>query len=321
MGLRRSAAFAAAVIAATMSAAISLARGEEWPQRPVEVTVPFSPGAVTDLLGRALADGLSAELGQRFIVVNKAGATGAIGTAAVARAAPDGYSLLFTAAVSMTVVPLSNRQAGYGLKAFEPLCQAFKNEMVIVVNQASPFRSVGELVAAARAKPGAVTYGHLGVASIPHLAMTEFSQVAKVEFNAIPFKGDADVMHQVLGGQLDFGAMVLSSAAGSNLRILGLFAEHRNPATPDTPTVKEQGFAVAPTSFGGLSAPAGLPPTVKTKLAAACLAAATSENYRNLARRVFQPDDYAADSAAFAANLARDVEDKRRLLQLIGELR
>jgi tripartite-type tricarboxylate transporter receptor subunit TctC len=313
---------AAAMLAASILAASAMAaRGKDWPQRPVEVTVPFSPGAVTDVLGRAFAEGLSGELGQRFIVVNKSGATGAIGAAAVARAAPDGYALVFTPAVSIIVLPLTNRQVGYNLGSFEPICQTFKNEMVMVVNQASPFHTVGELVAAARAKPGAVNYGHLGVGSIPHLAMIEFSQVAKVEFNAIPFKGDADVMGQVVGGQLDFGAMVLSSAAGSSLRILGLFAEHRNPATPDTPTVKEQGFAVAPSSFGGLMAPAGLPPAVKAKLAAACSAAAQGDSYRRLARTVFQPDDYYADSAAFATNLANDIEDKRRLLKLIGEVK
>jgi tripartite-type tricarboxylate transporter receptor subunit TctC len=307
--------------ALVLAAAAVAAPGQGFPERPIEMTVPFSPGAVTDVLGRALAEGMGAALGQRIIVVNKAGATGAIGSAAVARAMPDGYTLLFTPAVSITVLPLSNRQVGYNLKAFEPVCQAFKNEMVMVVNQASRFHTVGELVSAAKARPGTVTYGHLGVASIPHLAMTEFSQVADVEFNAVPFKGDADVMQQVLGGQLDFGAMVLSSAAGSALRIVGLFAERRNPSTPDTATVKEQGFAVAPSSFGGVMAPAGLAPVVKTKLADACRSAALGDAYRKLARNVFQPDDYFADSAAFAANLDRDVVDKTRLLKILGEVK
>jgi tripartite-type tricarboxylate transporter receptor subunit TctC len=311
--------FAGVVAACSIAAAPVVA--QNYPERPIEVTVPFSPGAVTDVLGRALADGLGAALGQRAIVVNKAGATGAIGTAAVARAAPDGYALLFTAAVSMTVVPLSNKQVGYDLKAFEPICQTFKNEMVIVVNPSSPFKSVRGLVEAAKARPGAINYGHLGVASIPHLAMVEFCQVAKVGFNAIPFKGDADVMAQLQGGQLDFGAVVLSSAADSGLRMLGLFADTRNPATPDTPTVKEQGFAVAPSSFGGLSAPAGLPAGVKAKLTAACRAAAQGDVYAKLARSVFQPSDYYADAPAFAADLEKDVADKSRLLSLLGELR
>jgi tripartite-type tricarboxylate transporter receptor subunit TctC len=292
-----------------------------YPERPVEVIVAFSPGAVTDVLGRALADGLSLELKQRFVVVNKTGATGAIGSAAVARANPDGYSLLFAPAVSLTVVPTTNPQSGYDTKSFEPICQTFVNEMVMVVRPDSPFRSAADVVEKARNTPGIVSYAHLGVASIPHLAMVELAQVAKVEFNAIPYKGDADVMQTVLGGQVDFGAVTLSSAAGSGLRILGLFGKARNPSIPDVPTLIEQGFAVAPFSFGGLLAPAGLPPDVKQKLGQACNAAAKAAPYARLARTLFQPTDYYADSAAFAASLQRDVEEKSRLLGTLGNLR
>ena len=311
-----------AIGTAIAGAAVATSAGaQSYPDRPIEITVPFSPGAVTDVLGRALAEGLTQQLGQRVLVINKAGATGAIGTAAVARAAPDGYSLLFTAAVSMTVLPISNKQIGYDHKSFDPICQTFKNEMVIVVKPDSAFRSVADLVAAAKQKPGGINYGHLGVASIPHLAMIEFSQTAQVAFNAIPFKGDADVMQQVLGGQVDFGAVVLSSAAGSGLRILGLFADQRNPSTPDTPTVKEQGFPVAPSSFGGLSAPAGVPADIKRKLADACKAAAQGEMYAKLARSVFQPNDYYANGASFAHSLDLDVADKSKLLATLGSLK
>ena len=125
----------------------------------------------------------------------------------------------------------------------------------------------------------------------------------------------------MLGGQVDFGAVVLSSAAGSGLRILGLFAGQRNPSTPDTPTVKEQGFPVAPSSFGGLSAPAGIPADVKRKLADACKAAAQGEMYAKLARSVFQPNDYYADGASFAHSLDLDVADKSKLLATLGSLK
>jgi tripartite-type tricarboxylate transporter receptor subunit TctC len=293
---------------------------QTYPTRPVEIVVPFSPGAVTDVLGRALADGLSTNLGQRFIVVNKAGATGGIGSLAVARANPDGYSLLFTAAVSMTVLPLTNKQLGYDHKAFDPICQTFRNEMVVVVRPDSPFKSVRDLVEAAKAKPGGVSYGHLGVASIPHLAMIEFGQAAKVEFNAIPFKGDAEVLQQTLGGQVDFGSITLSSAAGGGLRILGLFASARNPALPEVPTIKEQGFDVVPSSFGGLSGPVGLPADVKRKLTDACQAAALGEAYARLAKTVFQPADYFADATTFAQRLDQDVVDKSRLIATLGSL-
>jgi tripartite-type tricarboxylate transporter receptor subunit TctC len=308
-----------AVVAAVASGG-GHAVAQTYPARPVEIVVPFSPGAVTDVLGRALADGLSNDLGQRFIVVNKPGATGGIGSLAVARSSPDGYSLLFTAAVSMTVLPLTNKQLGYDHKAFDPICQTFKNQMVIVVRPDSPFKTVGDLVAAAKARPGRVTYGHLGVASIPHLAMVEFGQAAGIELNAIPFKGDADVLQQTLSGQVDFGSITLSSAAGGGLRILGLFADARNPSLPDVPTVREQGYDVVPSSFGGLSGPAGLPPLVKGKLADACKAAALGATYARLAKTVFQPDDYYADAAIFAQRLDKDVADKSRLIETLGDL-
>ena len=307
----------AAVLAAV---APRQAPAQSYPERPVEIVVAFSPGAVTDVLGRALADGLSKELGQRFIVVNKTGATGALGSAAIARAKPDGYSLLFSPAVSLTVVPLSNRQAGYDTRSFEAICQAFINEMVVVVHPDSAFRTAADLVAAARAKPGVVNYAHLGVGSIPHLAMVEFAQVANVEFNAIPFKGDADVMQHVLGRQVDFGAVTLSSAASGGLRILALFGNHRNPSIPDVPTMREQGFEVAPYSFGGLLAPAGLPVDVKRKLGEACKAAAQSEAYAKLAKSLFQPSDYYADGAAFARSLEKDLAEKTLLLKALGSL-
>jgi tripartite-type tricarboxylate transporter receptor subunit TctC len=310
----------AVALAALTAVGASTAAAQPYPSRQVEIVVPFSPGAVTDVLGRALAEGLSTNLGQRFLVVNKAGATGGIGSLAIARASPDGYSLLFTAAVSMTVLPLTHKEIGYDHKAFDPICQTFRNEMVIVVRPESPLKTVRDLVEAAKAKPGRVNYGHLGIASIPHLAMVEFSQTAKVEFNAIPFKGDADVIQQTLGGQVDFGSITLSSAAGTGLRIVGLFANARHPSLPDVPTVKEQGFDVVPSSFGGLSGPAGLPADVKSKLAAACKAAALGEVYARLAKTVYQPDDYYADAATFARRLDKDAADKARLIGTLGAL-
>ena len=304
-----------------LATATDSAWAQSFPTRPVEITVAFSPGAVTDILSRSLAEGLSQYLGQRFLVVNKPGATGAIGTTAVARAAPDGYSILFTPAVSITVVPMQNKQVGYDLKAFDTICQTFKNEMVIVSKPDSPFKSASDIVAAAKAKPGAVSYGHLGIASIPHLAMTELSLYAKAEFNAIPFKGDADVMQQVLGGQVDFGAVVLSSAVGSGLKILGLFGNHRNPSIPDVPTLKEQGFDVAPVSFGGLVGPAGLTADVIAKLSEGCKVAAQGEQYTKLARSLGQPVDFYADRAMFSNALNQDLIDKARLLKVLGDVK
>jgi tripartite-type tricarboxylate transporter receptor subunit TctC len=298
-----------------------LALAQGYPERTVEIVVPSTPGATADVLGRVLAEGLTRKLGQRFIVVNKAGAGGVIGTAGVAQAKPDGYTLLHGAAVSLTVLPLTDMQAGYDHRSFEPICRTFKNDQVIVVRPDSGLKSARDLVTAARTKPGKVNYGHPGNATIPHLAMIEFSRMAGVEFNQVPFKGPAEAVQMTHAGQLDFAAVPLSSAAASGLRMPALFAAARNPAIPDVPTMKEQGFAVAPLSFGALVGPAGLATEVKRKLADACRTAAHSEAYLRIAKGAFQPDDYYGDSAALARDLEEDVAEKRRLLGALGLLK
>jgi tripartite-type tricarboxylate transporter receptor subunit TctC len=155
----------AAALAAAAIGMTHVALAQSYPERTVEITVPSSPGATADLLGRVLADGLTQQLGRRFIIVNKAAASGVIGTAAVAQAKPDGYTLLHGAAVSLTVLPLTDMQAGYTHKSFEPICQTFKNEQVIVVRPDSAFHSAHDLIAAAKAKPGGLNYGHPGTAT------------------------------------------------------------------------------------------------------------------------------------------------------------
>lgn len=307
----------AAIAAVVMAAPAALA--QTYPSKPVEIINPYPPGGATDIMGRALAEGFVKEFGRPFIVINRPGANGAIGTAAVARAAPDGYSLLFTAAVSIIVNPLTQPQAApYTHDSFDHLCQTFKNEMVIVAHPDAPYRSVADIVKAAKAKPGALNYGILGIGSIPHLSMVELSQAAGMELNAIPFKGDADVMVQVMGRHVDFGAAVLASAVRGNVRILGLFSAQRNPSIPDVPTVREQGFDVAPASIGGLSAPKGLPADVRARLESACKSAAASEPFRKLMKTLHQPDDYYVDGATFAKELAADAVVKRRLLGQLG---
>jgi len=308
-----------AALAALGLAQSALAQG--YPERTVEITVPSTPGATADVLGRVLADGLSQQLGQRFIIINKAGASGVIGTAAVAQARPDGYTLLHGAAFSLTVQPLTDMQAGYNHKSFEPICQTFKNDQVIVARPDSAFKSAQDLIAAAKAKPGRLNYGHPGTATIPHLAMIEFARMANVEFNQVPFKGPAEAIQMTHAGQIDFAAVPLTTAATSGLRMPGLFAAIRNPAIPDVPTMKEQGFDVAPLSFGALVGPAGLPADVKRKLGGACKAAAQSEAYVRLAKSTFQPSDYYGDSATLAGNLEKDVAEKKRLLATLGLLK
>jgi tripartite-type tricarboxylate transporter receptor subunit TctC len=148
--------------------------------------------------------------------------------------------------------------------------------------------------------------------------MAELSQIAHVEFNQVPFRGPPESIQMVAAGQIDFAVAPLAAATSSNLAMPGLFAQKRNPSIPDVPTVKEQGFDVAPLSIGGLFAPAGLPADIKAKLGEACNAAVHSDAFLRIAKATFQPPDYYADGAAFTASIEQDVVEKRRLLTALG---
>ena len=239
--------FAAVLVTATAQAAQAQ---QDYPSRTVTVVNPTQAGATTDVLARALVLGLSSRLGQQFVVVNRTGASGAIGTASVARAAPDGYTLLFGAVYVLSVLPAArSNDIGYEAHALIPVCQTVSNAMVIAVRPDSPFRTLADLVAAARAQPGKLNYGHQGAGSIPHLSMEEFLDTAKLDIKGIPGRGDPAVVTDLLGGSIDVAALVQGTVAGQNLRLLGIFAEERHPSFADTPTVKEQGFDVAPISL------------------------------------------------------------------------
>lgn len=296
---------------------LALAQGDA-PGRPIQVVNPASAGSISDTLLRALAPGLQARLGQPIAVVNREGASGAIGAAQVARAAPDGTTLLFTAAYTLSVLPLTRADTGYRAEQFAPVCQAFVNTMTLAVQPDSPYRNLADLVAAARRAPGALRYGHQGIASIPHLAMAELVQASGIEVVDVPYRGEPAAILDLIGGRVEFVAIVLGSLRGRDLRPLAVFGTERHPLIPEVPTVIEQGFAVAPVSFGGLLAPAGTPQAVLARLDAACAGAAAEEVYRDAARRGFQPEHPYADQAGFAAALARDIAEKARLLRSLG---
>ncbi len=293
------------------------AQPQGYPERVVQIIAPATAGSSADILGRVLADGFSARLGKPFIIVNKPGANGVLGTADVARANPDGYTLLHTATYSITVQPLTNKEVGYSAKSFTPICQTFKNDQVVVVPPNSPLKTAHDLIAAAKKRPGAVTVGIPGIATIPHLAMIQLADEAKVQFNDVPFKGPAEEIQNVRSGQIDFAAVPLTAAAGSGLPMPGLFAETRNPSLPNVPTFKEQGYDVAPLSFGGLLGPAGMPADVTHKLETACIAIMHSDAAQRVVRNTLQPADYFADSAGFAGNIAKDVAEKIRLVAML----
>jgi tripartite-type tricarboxylate transporter receptor subunit TctC len=294
-----------------------LAGGAAAQERAIQVVNPYAAGSTTDLLARALVPGLQARLGVPVLVVNREGAAGGIGTASVARAAPDGTTLLFAPAVVLSVMPALRRDAGYTAEGFTPVCQTFENAMVLAVREDSPWTGLAALVAAAKAQPGALRYGHQGIASVPHLAAVEFAELAGIALQDVSYRGEPAVVLDLLAGRVEFAALVAGSLSGQRLRALAIFAEARHPLLPQAPTAKEQGFDLAPASFGGLLAPAGLPEATRATLARACEGAAADPAYAEAARRAFQPEAWFAGSDAFAARLAKDVNDKARLLARI----
>ena len=290
----------------------SSAAAQGYPDHIIEIVVPSTPGSSADILGRVLADGMGAKLGQRIIVLNKPGASSTLGAAEVARAEPDGYTLMHTAVFAITVQPLTQKTA-YTPQSFTPICQTFKNDQVIVARK-GVYKNLAAIMAASKAKAGGLNYGSPGLATIPHLSMAELSQISKVPFNHVPFKGPAESISMTMGGQIDFAVAPLTAAAKSGLAMVALFAEKRNPAIPDVPTVKEEGFDVAPLSIGGILGPAAMPAEVTKKLEAACVATRDTEPFQRIVKNTFQPSDYFADSAGFKAHLEKDIAEKRKLL-------
>lgn len=308
-------------IAAAVCASTCASAQPDYPNRVVQIVNPTLAGSTTDVLVRVLAAGLSARLGQQFVIVNRPGAGGAIGTLSVARAEPDGYTLWFGAVYALSVLTkLKGTEAGYDPDALTPVCQTVSNAMVMAVRADSRFKTLADLVTAARREPGKLNYGHQGAGSIPNLSMEEFLDAAQLKINGVPYRGDPAVITDLLGGNIDVAGLVqgTAAAAGEQLRVLGIFSEERHPAFPGVPTVKEQGYDVAPISFGGLMAPKGTPDPVIAKLAAACEGAAKDEAYATAAKRGGQPDAYYADLAVFRQRLARDIEAKQRLLTKMG---
>jgi tripartite-type tricarboxylate transporter receptor subunit TctC len=308
----------AAAVAALAALPLGARAQEAFPNRPVQIVLPYPPGNAIDLLVRSLANAMQPALGQSTVVMNRDGAAGLVGSVFVSRAPADGYTLLFMPALVASVLPVTQPTSGLRTDSFRPICQVFSNSMALVVRPDSPIRNLSDLQARARATPARLTYGTLGVTSIPHLAMVQWLLAAGVEIEHVPFRADAPVITETLTGRLDVGAIVLGSAAGRNdLRVLAVFDRQRHPDFPDAPTAAEQGFDVAPASFGGLFAPAGTPEDRIARIEAACATAANSEAYRTAARTGSQPANFYLNRADFTRRLEQDIADKAAVLRTV----
>jgi tripartite-type tricarboxylate transporter receptor subunit TctC len=284
-----------------------------WPDRPIQIIVPFPPGGTNDVVARAIGQVFSETLGTSVAVVNRDGGSGTIGARAVATARPDGHTLGFFPAGVVTIQPQLLREAGYALESFRPICQVFSGGFILATPRTGGFADARAFIAAARRAPGGVSVGIGGNYTIPHWALIGLQGRAGVDFNVVAFRGDPGVIQALLSGDLQVGAMSSGGALGANLpAILALTAE-RVRDLPEVPTARELGFDVVEEQFGGLVAPVGLPDDVARRLEADCAKAAADARVSGPLRSAGLVVTH-RDSAGFAAALRADTVAKRELI-------
>ena len=292
---------------------MSAASAQPYPARPIKLIVPFPPGGPVDVTARIIAQHLPRTLGQTVVVENRAGAAGALGAKAVAGSDPDGYTLLCGNISTLVVLPAvtNNRDYDPG-KAFVPIAKVSQNYEVLVVHPAFPAKSVAELVAYAKANPGKLNFGSAGHGNATHLAAELFKLKTGTDIVHIPYKGAAEAVTGVLGGQVhmffgDIGGVLPLMREGT-LRALAVSSEARNPLVPDLPTMIESGVPdYVVLTYIGVVAPAGTPESIISRLSTAINASLTAPEvmaaFAKLGAEV-RPDS----PQAFAAFLAAETQ-------------
>ncbi|MET3182717.1 UNVERIFIED_ORG: tripartite-type tricarboxylate transporter receptor subunit TctC [Variovorax guangxiensis] len=271
---------ALAAASAVLLPQVASAQSDAWPQqKPVTIVVPFPAGGSTDMVARAIALQLQTRLGGSFVVDNRPGATGTIGTSQVKRAAPDGYTLLVSSLGAFVVTPHLQKSVPYdATKDFDYISVPVQAPNVLVANVARPEHTVADVLTLLRKTPGKVSFASSGNGSSDHLSAELFWQQTKTEGVHVPYKGGAPAVNDLLGNQVDFSFQnvnaVLPHIRAGKLRAIAVTGDKRSPVLPDVPTLAEAGVKGAEVySWQGMAAPKGLPSAVKKKLSDAVIAA------------------------------------------------
>jgi tripartite-type tricarboxylate transporter receptor subunit TctC len=256
---------------ATATATATARAADRWPSRPIKWVVPYLAGTGPDTGARILAEAAGPLLGQPIIIENKGGAAGNIGARQVARAAPDGYTWIYSAA-PMAANVLMYQTPGYDvMKDFRHVMRLTTSDVLLVVDPASGIETLNDLIARARANPGKLDYASGGVGTPSHLGVELFLNAAGIRATHVPYKGASELVNAVLGGQVSFGMPIFAVAyphvKAGKLRALGVAGAKRNANLPDVRTLAEQGLqGVELTSWGGLSLPAGTPDPIAARV-------------------------------------------------------
>jgi tripartite-type tricarboxylate transporter receptor subunit TctC len=265
MTLRKLLAFALGMLLAAGAAA------QAWPQKPVKFIVPFPPGGATDISARLLGERLTQIWGQSVVIENRGGAGGALGAAEAARAAPDGYTLFFPSGSVVTANQHIYAKLNYDPeKDFVPVTNVVSGPQVLTVPANSPFKTVKDLINAAKANPGKLTYGHAGIGSQTHLAAENFLYQAKIEAVPVPYKGEGPGLAALVGGETNFFVGNLAASIGhingGRLRALGVTSREEAPQLPGVPPIGKTVPGFQNEGWFGIVAPAGTPKEIVRKV-------------------------------------------------------
>ena len=293
------------------------AQAQAYPVKAVRIIVPFPPGGPTDTHSRWAAQQLNAAFGQAVVVENRAGAAGVIGTEAVAKAAPDGYTLLGGNPGPLTIAPSVRKQLGYDpLRDFAPITLIARSASCMCIHPSIPAKSLKEFIALAKASPGKINYATPGVGTVGHLAIESFATLAGIRMTHVPYKGAALYTVDLIAGNMDFAQIQIFQAApfvrAGKLRALAVTAVRRSPLLPEVPTAQEQGMkGFSSYNWNGILAPAGTPRAVIDRIHAVLSRPLTNPDTRKQMETLGYevsgdgPAEYAAFIKAETENWAR----------------
>ncbi|QUN31883.1 tripartite tricarboxylate transporter substrate binding protein (plasmid) [Cupriavidus sp. KK10] len=295
---------------------------DAYPSKPIKLVLPFAAGGQSDVVARIAAERLTSALGQPLVVENVGGAGGMIAASKVARSPADGYTLFLPNASTLTIAPHLQPGSGVTPSSFAPIATVSQFPLVLVVNSNSPYKSLADVIAAAKSKPGKLSFASPGVGTTPHLAGETFSQEAGITITTVPYKGGAPALNDLLAGQVDLyfeaPATIVPQIQAGKLRALAVTGKKRMAALPNVPTVAEQGFPkLTLESWAALVAPKGTPPAIIERLRTEIEKVVKSQDFtRKLEERGFEP------LSTSPAELARMInEESVRWGQIIKERR
>jgi tripartite-type tricarboxylate transporter receptor subunit TctC len=307
---------------ATGSLAGLPAFAQEYPTRPIRLIIPSTPGGGTDFTGRQIATKLAEMNGWSIVPDNRPGAGTALGLAEAARAKPDGYELVIAQSDNVSLIPLLLKVAYDPIKDLTPIALCAITPLVILVNEHSPFKTLPDLLKAAKAQPGKLTYGTSGTGGGVHIAMELLQLTAGVKMQHVPYKGSTPALADLMGGHLDFAGSSISSAAGmihsGKVRALAVTSVKRNASLPNVPAVAEFGYKdFNAISFYGVMGPAGIPAPIVARLNADI----NKVLQRPDVKAAFQAQGFDAGGGTpeeFAALIRSDIQKSREIITTAG---